>query len=270
MLAELHSRLGVSGGWCVELGAWDGKHLSNTWSLWHDQGWSAVLIEGDSDRARRLASATAGVSRVDVIEAYAYAGSDSSLDLLLARTQIPRRFELLSIDVDGDDFHLWADLQTYRPLVVVVEYNTSFPPEVEFVQDSGHYVGSSARALNKLGEQKGYHLAGLTAANLIFVDRELGAKVSDLETDLATLFDRAQLPVIYSDFAGHHFLLRPGGWGYAGISRHGSHALTGQLREVAMTVPREVRQRAGEMKHQLALRAPFLARTAKRVRRLRP
>ena len=32
--------------WCVEFGAWDGKHLSNTFAL-VERGWNAVYIEGD-------------------------------------------------------------------------------------------------------------------------------------------------------------------------------------------------------------------------------
>jgi hypothetical protein len=51
IVAEIMRRLGVGGRCCVEFGAWDGRHFSNTWSLWHDQGWSAVLIEGEPDRA---------------------------------------------------------------------------------------------------------------------------------------------------------------------------------------------------------------------------
>ena len=35
---------------CCEFGAWDGGHLSNTYTLWHDRGWKAILIEADSAR----------------------------------------------------------------------------------------------------------------------------------------------------------------------------------------------------------------------------
>ena len=45
IVESLFDRPGVEKGLCVELAAWDGKHLSNTGNLWHDKGGSAVLIE---------------------------------------------------------------------------------------------------------------------------------------------------------------------------------------------------------------------------------
>ena len=41
---------------CCEFGAWDGKHLSNVYTLWHDQGWTGVLIEADGQRCDRIES----------------------------------------------------------------------------------------------------------------------------------------------------------------------------------------------------------------------
>lgn len=267
MLAELLSRLDVSRGWCAELGAWDGKHLSNTWRLWHEEGWSAVLIEGDTERADALSTSTYERAGVHVIQAYARAATEASLDSLFARTTLPRHFEVLSIDIDGDDYHLWADLQDYQPLVVVVEHNVSFPPEVEFVQKARGYTGSSARALVNLAEKKGYQLVGLTQANLLFVDAQQAAKLGDLEADLETLFDRSWLPVVYSDFGGHHFVLRPGGWGYTAASRHGDPPVSSQLRAAVAVTRRQARQRVGEVKRQAALRAPALTEVVHAVRR---
>ena len=40
--------------WCVEFGAWDGRHLSNTCNLIENRGYSAVLIEADAKRFRDL------------------------------------------------------------------------------------------------------------------------------------------------------------------------------------------------------------------------
>lgn len=36
--------------WCVEFGAWDGKHLSNTRNLIEQKDYSAILIEGDKKK----------------------------------------------------------------------------------------------------------------------------------------------------------------------------------------------------------------------------
>jgi hypothetical protein len=267
MLAELLNRVEINTGWCVELGAWDGKYLSNTWSLWHDRGWSAVLIEGDAKRATELARSTAALGRIEVIEAYAQARTDQSLDALFERSSMPRHFEVLSLDVDGDDYYLWDDLTVYRPQIVVVEFNASFPPEVEFVQETGQNIGSSALSLVQLGERKGYALAGQTAGNLFFVDASLTAKLGALETNLVTLCDRAQVPIVYSDFGGHHYVLRTGGWGYSGASLHGEN-LGAQVRHVAFDILRITRLRAGQAKHAVAARVPAAANAVKAVRKL--
>ncbi|CAN0123266.1 unnamed protein product [Heterosigma akashiwo] len=49
--------------WCVEFGAWDGKHLSNTWSLINEHGWSSVQIEGDPENSKSWPPVTARILR---------------------------------------------------------------------------------------------------------------------------------------------------------------------------------------------------------------
>jgi hypothetical protein len=39
ILERLFSLLEISQGWCVEFGAWDGTHLSNTAALVRHQNW---------------------------------------------------------------------------------------------------------------------------------------------------------------------------------------------------------------------------------------
>ena len=40
--------------WCVEFGAWDGKYLSNTYSLIEKHEYSAIMIEADPKNPRRV------------------------------------------------------------------------------------------------------------------------------------------------------------------------------------------------------------------------
>jgi hypothetical protein len=55
ILEHLFALLGLPAdggrGYCVDIGAWDGKHLSNTYSLVHEQGWGGLLVEADPTRA---------------------------------------------------------------------------------------------------------------------------------------------------------------------------------------------------------------------------
>src|SRR3982750_1263071 len=54
ILAEIFSRIGIQSRWCVEFGAWDGKHLSNPYDLISNKNWSGVLIEGSSEKYAEL------------------------------------------------------------------------------------------------------------------------------------------------------------------------------------------------------------------------
>jgi hypothetical protein len=96
------------------------------------------------------------------------------LDGILARTAVPPDFAVLSIDVDGDDWHIWRALSDYRPALVVVEFNPTIPPDVDFVQPVGVHQGSSLRAFVRLGREKGYDLVA-AVGNAFFVRTDLFA-----------------------------------------------------------------------------------------------
>lgn len=173
VLQRLFELLGVGQGWAVELGAADGVWLSNSRLLIGARGWSGVLIEPDASAFERLDRLYAGRSDVHRCRrrVSAEAGSADSLEALLRQTPIPAEFELLSIDVDGNDYHVWKSLAGYRPRVVVIEFNPTIPTEVSFAQadDPELNQGASLRALVELGRDKGYELAGVTSWNAIFV-----------------------------------------------------------------------------------------------------
>jgi hypothetical protein len=191
----------------VEIGAWDGVKLSNTWDLWHNKGWSAVLIEGETKKFTELKELVSEFPEVTPIVAFVDSQGENSLDQLLGRTSIPDDFELLSVDVDGWDYHIWKGLRDYHPKLVVIEYNATFPPHIDFVgaQDDSHF-GASALALFKLAKEMGYTFMCCTLSNMFFIRNDI---VDGLGVALPTLkqaFRHDHITYVVSTQQGNPFL----------------------------------------------------------------
>ncbi|MFN0190580.1 MAG: hypothetical protein ACKVP5_01205 [Aestuariivirga sp.] len=175
ILGAIFETIGTRNKWCVEFGAWDGVHLSNTCNLIRNQGWSAVQIEGDTAKFPELVKNFEGNDKVRQINRMVgFTEGVDCLDDILATTPIPKDFDLLSIDIDGNDWHVWDSLNIYKPRVVVIEHNGSVPNDVIFIQDPDMSVneGCSLAALIDLGKQKGYEFCAVTTPNAFFVRRE--------------------------------------------------------------------------------------------------
>lgn len=174
--------------WCVEFGAWDGIFLSNTCRLIREDGFSAVLIEGDKRKAQVLERNFPQKEVHKVCQFIHFEGPDS-LDATLSRTPIPNDFDFLSIDVDGVDYHIFESIVSFRPKVICIEYNPTIPNAVDFVQARDFAVkqGSSARAIVRLAKEKSYSLVATTDCNLIFVRDDLTNFVIDEEQRIESL-----------------------------------------------------------------------------------
>ncbi len=172
---KLPASAGGRGRWAVEFGAWDGKKFSNSCNLVSHHGWNGVFIEANDAKYAELLRTYEGNQRAVCVKAFINFEGDSSLDAVLARTPIPEDFDLLSIDIDGNDYHIWDSVRRYRPKVVVIEFNPSIPHNISFVQprDMSVQQGSSLRALADLGAAKEYELICVTELNAIFARREL-------------------------------------------------------------------------------------------------
>lgn len=175
LIEKICGVLGVKDKWCVEFGAWDGKLYSNSWALINNDGWKAVLIEGNENKFAELKENYSGNDDVVAINTLVdFNPGANSLDAILANTPIPRDFEFLCIDVDGCDWHIWNSLARYRPRLVEIEFNPSIPNHVSFIQDADANVnhGSSLRAMIELGKSNRYELVATTPWNAFFVTIE--------------------------------------------------------------------------------------------------
>ena len=145
-------------------------------------GWSALLLEaseGDASAADAFFRARAP-GRVVVVNAVV---EPETINGLL-RGRVSTEFDVLSVDIDGNDYWVLDALEAVRPRVVVVEYNASFGPDRSVsipytrgferyrAHPSGYYHGASLTALARLGERKGYILAGCDSrgVNAFLVD----------------------------------------------------------------------------------------------------
>ena len=192
--------------YCVEFGAWDGIHFSNTWNLWHNKNWGALLIEADHDKYKVLQQTTRDYNQVRLLNAFVTIEGPNSLNQILFNAKVPIDFDLLSIDIDSDDYYIFKNLSEFRPRLVLVEYNPTIPPHLNIVQNPGEYFGCSALALYNLGKLKNYVLVHMTDTNMFFLRSEDFVKLDVNVPDFEMLFPKQHLTNVITSYGGQPFI----------------------------------------------------------------
>ncbi|MES2657554.1 MAG: hypothetical protein V4689_02995 [Verrucomicrobiota bacterium] len=177
VLAEIFRRIGSTDRIFVEIGV--GDNGENNTSYLHAQGWTGFWIDGDNKSERILA----GMRGRQEIRARTAMVTRENITPILKEMGVPGEFDLLSIDIDQNTYHIWEGLGDYRPRVVVVEYNASIPPGIDWkviydpnaVWDGGINFGASLTAFEMIGRKRGYSLVHCEAigVNAFFVRSDL-------------------------------------------------------------------------------------------------
>lgn len=230
IIAKILEVLGSTRGWCVEFGAWDGEHLSNTYNLIANRGFSAVLIEGSADRFGVLVDRFRDNTKVIPLNAFVGFTANDGLDTILAATEIPVDFDVLSIDIDGNDYHAWKAVGRYRPKLVVIEFNPTIPSAVEFVQRADMSVnhGSSILSMSLLAKDKGYELISATDYNCFFVAKEYFPLFDIEDNSVQAIRPNEELvSYIFNGFDGTVFVR-----GYRKVEWHGVPYLESRMQHI--------------------------------------
>ena len=180
ILAELFAQAGTTDRFFVEFGAGEG-YESNTALLARAYGWNGYLIEGDPLTFASLRKAYASYS--GVVTRCASVTAESVVERFV-EGNVPNEFDLLSIDIDGNDYWLWKALATrFRPRFVVIEYNAHYAPPRKWVMaydpehrwDGSDYYSASLESYAALGRELGYALLGTESrgANAFFCRRDV-------------------------------------------------------------------------------------------------
>ncbi len=184
VLAEIFDRIGPGDRFFVEFGAEDGLE-GNTRFLREVLGWRGAYIEADPDQHQRL------TDRVDPLTCTVVCSmvTPQNIESLLEQAGVPAAFDLLSIDIDGQDYYVWRAIERFRPRVVVIEYNAGLAPGRALVEPAGRgpwdrtdHFGASIEALTALGRSKGYRFvhADLAGINAFFVADECAGPFADI------------------------------------------------------------------------------------------
>ncbi|HET9445416.1 MAG TPA: hypothetical protein VFO35_04110 [Steroidobacteraceae bacterium] len=179
ILQEIFRRIGPQTLTFAEFGV--GNGLQNNTRLLLYQGWRGLWIEGDPDscaKVRRSFEAELLSGQLQLLERFV---TRENIQDLIESARLGE-IDLLSIDIDGNDYWIWEAIQL-RPRVVVIEYNAKFHPPTRWIMEynAGHrwdasdYQGAALQSLADLASQKGYALVGcsLAGVNAFFVRAEL-------------------------------------------------------------------------------------------------
>jgi hypothetical protein len=170
ILEYLLSILNITKGECCEFGM-SGIKYSNTFNLVKNKNWYGIYIEREQHHLDTLNQLFKYSENITLIQKSVETSGENSLDSLLSTTDIKKDFDILSIDIDGIDYHIWDSLKNYNPKIVIIEINPFYKPGEEYINDGTNF-SSSFTSVVKLGESKGYTLVCMTG-NLIFVRTDL-------------------------------------------------------------------------------------------------
>ena len=134
----------------LELGAWDGYHLSNTRWLIDDLGYDALLIDGDNHGNKAV---------------HEHFITKENILSILSQYNCPKEFDFFCIDLDGNDIYILDEvLKEYSPSLIVAEFNPIFNQNESYAieynpthqWENDNYYGFSFLAGIKMAEKNGY------------------------------------------------------------------------------------------------------------------
>ena len=149
-----------------------GTSKNNNSEILHKKhGFTGVLLNCDETECEYTKIHTERVTAENIVS-------------LCEKYELPNEFDFLSIDIDHNDWYVFRALcSVYKPRVVVIEYNATYPPpddrvvvyDADIVPGITTYHGATIEAMYKIGVQLGYNLvaAESTGYNLFFVRNDI-------------------------------------------------------------------------------------------------
>jgi hypothetical protein len=160
IIQNIFDRIGTSSGYFVEFGAGDGQTISNTVLLRY-AGWKGLLIEPGGWFNKNIPGIAC---RSDFL-------TPENIESVFDDARVPTSLDLLSIDIDGNDYYLWQALNRYQPRLLVIEVDgySHAIHKLESFEAPGNGPKSSLIAMTQLCEKKGYSLVYNNLGNAFYI-----------------------------------------------------------------------------------------------------
>ena len=177
--------IGIHNGSFIEIGSDDGLN-SNCANLALNFGWHGLFIDGNNqsiERGRYFYARYPKAFGYKPVFVHAKVTREN-INSIIKQNGLEGEIDLLSCDIDGNDYWIWDALTVVSPRIVIIETHNIYgdrnivaPYDAAYSYPGIHpqYHGASPVAMVKLGKKKGYRLVGANQLgfNFIFLPNDL-------------------------------------------------------------------------------------------------
>jgi hypothetical protein len=181
IIAEIFRRIGTTSRTFVEFGVESGVECNSVKLL--IDGWRGLWIESNPASAAAIRENFAPFIAENKLVLQESRVTAENINALIGQGGFAGEIDLLSIDIDGNDYWVWKAIDVVNPRVVAIEYNATLRPPMAVVVpyraeaqwDGSNYYGASLEALVRLAAAKNYRLVGCSIAgvNAFFVRADI-------------------------------------------------------------------------------------------------
>ena len=173
----------------IEFGVEDYSE-ANTKFLLLNNNWSGLILDSSNENIENIKKKIFFWKfELEAIKSFI---TKENINSIITNSNINRKkIGILSIDIDGNDYWVWKEINVIDPLIVIVEYNSTFgfekkisiPYKQDFERSKAHhsnlYWGASIEALKFLAKQKGYKFLTTNSAgnNAYFIKENIFDKI---------------------------------------------------------------------------------------------
>ena len=180
----LVSEVSITNNTFIEFGV-ENFSESNCRYLLMKSDWNGFVVDGSKKNIDKLKSSNY-FWKYDLQALTAFIDVDN-INEILKKSGFEKDLGILSIDIDGNDYHVLNKIDFFDPRIIICEFNPIFgykrkittPYDPKFFRTKGHYsnlyFGASINALISLLSKKNYTLigTGMQGGNAFFVKNSL-------------------------------------------------------------------------------------------------